>query len=358
MQLRFVLAALLGALSSSGVAAQVEAVDRASIYVDDDRTTIVTNVTAARVDVHEEVSLGAHYLVDAISSASVDVVSAATRHFDEIRHEAAADVAWADGESSVSASYVYSREHDWSSHSASAGFTRDFARHNYTLGLGASYVHNFVGRADDANFSERLQVWGANASLVWTATPDDLLRFGFSGTFLAGYQESPYRYVRYLDDVHAQVTLALPEEVPETRARGALTVHWNHALGGAGAMRTHVRAYGDSWRVLSLTAGAEWVQEFGDFTLAPGVRLYGQSGAGFYRDIYPRAMRYMSADRELSPFVDVFYGLRFAWGRDVGPLEEVRVEAKVVGFEFAFFDFSRLPSRRGLVADLSVRVSL
>src|SRR5262249_54183036 len=58
-----------------------------AMYSDSDKTTVVTSVAAAQVRLPQPVVVNGHALVDAVSSASVDVISAATSRFKENRIE-------------------------------------------------------------------------------------------------------------------------------------------------------------------------------------------------------------------------------------------------------------------------------
>src|SRR5258705_41540 len=87
-------------------------------------------LVCAAVDLDGRFLVAGRYLVDAISSASVDVVTAATGRFRELRHEATGGVTYHDGERSIGGAYVLSTEHDWTSHTGSVALAQDFAQHN------------------------------------------------------------------------------------------------------------------------------------------------------------------------------------------------------------------------------------
>jgi len=87
--LALAVACVVALASPSALAAEpaVSVDARGSIYQDSDRTTIITNNVAARGNPSDHVGVDARWLVDVITSASVDVVSAATTAFHETRHE-------------------------------------------------------------------------------------------------------------------------------------------------------------------------------------------------------------------------------------------------------------------------------
>jgi hypothetical protein len=329
---------------------------RSGVYQDSDRTFISTSTAAARGTIKDKVTVGARYLVDVITSASVDVVTAATGAFHETRHEAEGSLDYHDGTRTAGASYIYSIENDWESHTANAGFSHDLAQHNVTLGLGGTFVYNQVGRAHDPNFHRRLLVGGGTASLTVTPSPRDLVSLSYTLAYLSGYQASPYRFVFFSEGMGRA---SVPETDPDTRMRHALTLRWNRHLFTDSALQSHVRGYLDDWGVASVTAGTEYLVGFGQWMLGLHVRGYFQNHASFYQPTYAAPTRYMTADRELATFVDGFGGARVVWRRaHLGPFAEFRAEAKVDGFGFWFFDFPRLQSRGGAIAELAIGASL
>lgn len=330
---------------------------RTGVYQDSDHTTISTTAVAARALIKERAQITARYLVDVVSSASVDVVTAATTAFRETRHEATLGAGYRDGTNTADVSYIYSRENDWQSHSLDAGVSRDFLHHNLTMGLGGSLVLNDVGRSGDLNFHRSLNVYGVSLSAAGTPTRRDVVSLTYSLAYLSGYQASPYRYVIFIDEQGLRESL--PEVVPDTRQRHALALRWKRHVGRNSATLFHARGYVDDWQVVSLTSGFEYLIGLGDFMLGPHLRAYAQRHAGFYQEHYTQRVNFMTFDRELSSFIDGFAGLRGAWARQrLGPLDELRVELKVDGFGFYFFDFPRLQSRYGLVAELALGVSI
>ncbi len=329
---------------------------RTAIYQDSNDTTVGTGVVAASARPTDETTISGRYLLDVTTTASVDVVSAATHRWDEPRHEGMGGGTWSNGEVGLNASYVYSTENDWSSHTGSLGGSFDFDEHNFQLQWGASYVWNDVWRRNDSIFRRNQETTTGTLALVITPDPADVVSIGYWFSWIGGYQESPYRYARFLGaGVQGPPYLTTPEEVPDDRFRHALTIRWNHALGEALALRSHARGYVDDWGIGSITIGTELRGTVDDTDLGFMVRAYGQLGASFWHDVYPQAQRYMSSDRELSPFVDLFGGPFLAYrAAQEGALSELRFELRVTGFLFHFFEFARLTERYGVVSELAL----
>jgi hypothetical protein len=358
MRLQLTIAAAATAASSLAFAQSAEIDARGGIYEDTDATTIITVAGAAKVAPIEHLSVSGGYLVDIVSSASVDVVSAATGRWEEVRNEGHVGLGLADDEGSVGASYIYSVENDWRSHTGSLQLSRDVLDHAATLGAMVAVTHNQVGRADDDNFArELLQVSGSlECSLV--LSPSDLLSLTYSLQVLSGYQASPYRFVRFEGPLEG-ATLSAPEAHPDLRVRHALAARWNHYLWRDAVLRSSLRGYADDWGVESVTGGLELSVGIARvLEIAPFVRGYLQSSASFYREAYEERLLNMTADRELSSFVDGFGGLRIGvHGSDVGPFGELRADVKATAFAFRFFDYPLLEQRLGLLGELGVGAS-
>ena len=346
------LALALSTLASTA-RGQVRADMRAGLYHDSDNTTIGTATAAVRGTIEDRVTLKARYLADIISSASVDVVSAATPSFFEVRHEAEGGVSYFDGTTTANGTYIYSIENDWDSHTGAVGFGQDILDHQVTLGLGGSFVVNNVGREDDDNFADKLYIGSGTASVAVVASKNDLVSMAYTFTYAAGYQASPYRFA-YLADPTG-LTIGLPETHPEGRLRHALAVRHNHYLFKNSSFRSHGRAYIDDWGVKSMTVGAELIVGFLPLELGLRARGYLQSAATFYESVYEQRRRFMTADRELGAFFDVFGGGKIGVRHDVrGVIETFDAELRADAFYFRFFDFPRLTDRVGLTAELAV----
>src|SRR5262249_9620358 len=192
---------------------------------------------------------------------------------------------------------------------------------------------NDVGRSGDRNFHRKLDGLGGSAFITTSPTPHDLVSLSYTLAQLDGYQASPYRYVGFRAPTGPP--LGAPENVPQTRLGHAGTLRWTHHLGEDTALRMHLRGYGDDWGILSGTAGAELRIGMGAWEAGLNVRGYAQTGADFYRATYAQPLHYMTADRELSPFVDAFGGATLGWRRaHAGSLDDLRFELKAEGFGF------------------------
>lgn len=321
---------------------------RSSLYLDSDHTTIVTTSTDATSRFDQQWQVGAHYLLDVVSSASVDVVTQASEDFEDVRHELGANAGYRDdlGRSLV-ASYSLSTENDWLSHNVALSGSVEAMQRNLSLGLSLALQDNTITRSDTFGFEESMRAYIATGSFTLTASPSDLVHMALTVAHHDGFQASPYRYLTIRNFGYA-------ENVPEVRDRVALVARYHRHLVGDVFLRTHARFYADTYGVKALTGGAELAYEGEALDVAGFVRGYTQSSAEFYQRVYADQQRYMTLDKELSTFWDVFAGVILAWTlRNQDSESELRLEARVAGNYFQFADFARLQDRYGLTATLA-----
>lgn len=281
------------------------------------------------------------YLVDIVSAASVDIVSAASPRWFEVRHAGALSGGYKPGAAAVSASLATSIEPDFTSFAAGATGSHDFARKNLVLSLGYVYEHAVAGRTGTpfsvyALRADRHQL-AARAEIV--VGPATLLSPALDVHFESGRQEKPYRWLPLFDAAVASSVpvgasidevnqLRLPgrvaEHLPDTRQRYAASARLAHRFARS-TLTLWDRAYLDSWGLLATTTDVKWVFELSRrWSVWPHLRFHDQSAATFWRRAYVGRIgagsvvvpEHRSGDRELSPFwtATAGPGLRFDLG--------------------------------------------
>jgi hypothetical protein len=316
------------------------------VYSDDDRTSVVTSTVDAEVGVPAGVVVGAHALVDTISSASVDVVSAATERWEENRVEVGGRARGKLAGTSFTLGYARSQENDWLSNVISVGASRELFQRNTVVSISYGLVLNTVGRASDPTFERDLD--GHNFELGASQLLDRKTRAGAAYTlqYWSGYMASPYRYVRAADGTSG------PERHPDTRTRHALSGYVVRSLASFMAGRVGYRLYVDDWGVRSHTGTVRLAFEAAErYTAAVEGRLYVQNQANFYRKAYLTSLEHMTNDRELSSFWDA--GAAGSLGVRVGP---VNASAKLGVIHYRFPDFPALPERTALLVSGGLEV--
>lgn len=356
MQLRPSIALLLPsvALAAAPAAAQErgagagEVSSRTAIYSDNDETTVVTSAVDGEVVAPGDVAVGAHALIDAVSTASIDVVSAATGRWSENRVELGARAGIdLDRVTGLSLGYTNSRENDWHSHTLQLTARRELANRNTRITAGYAAVLNQVGRAGDPAFERDLDIHSGQLAVSQLWSERTLVSLTYNVQRAAGYQASPYRFVELADGS------MLPESHPEVRWRHALTGRHLRAIADAFAVDSSYRFYADDWGLRSHTATSalRW-RATGWLDLRARMRGYYQRGAHFYADGYAQPRRFMTADRELSQLWNAGAGLKavFYLGR-------FTLDAKVDAVHYEFLEFSRLPYRDAVISGLGARMS-
>ncbi|MEO8549131.1 MAG: DUF3570 domain-containing protein [Kofleriaceae bacterium] len=313
------------------------------LYADDDRTQVVTTDVAGKVKLPAPIVIEALALVDAVTSASVDVISAATTRFSEQRVElgSRAQLGITQG-TEATLGYTHSGENDWQSHAVELGLSRELAHKNARVTLSYGFTRNDVGRAHDPTFEKLLDVQGAQLGISQVLGKKTLATLAYTFSYASGYQGSPYRFITTAGG------FAAPESPPETRARHALTARVLHTIGTANVIDAQYRIYLDDWGVLSHTGEVAYARELSTaWSLRVRGRGYHQRHAAFYRETYAMPMRYMTVDRELATFTDVMAGLKLGWTG-----ETFAVEAKTDAILYEFADYARLKGRVAVVTGL------
>ncbi len=312
-----------------------EVVSRYLLYADDDATTVSTGVVDAKLQLPQEVQMGAHFLLDAVSSASVDVVSAATERWTETRGELGIRASRPVAGSEFGLGYVRSMEEDWTSDTLQLGIGRDFFQRNFRVESKVGVVQNQIGRASDPVFEEEMQALFADLGVSQLLDPKSRVGLSYGLQSADGYQSSVYRYVQARDGTRK------PETHPENRLRQSISGYALRELHPLLTARLQYRFYFDDWGIRSHTAELRLRVDLSDsFFIGWHARGYQQSDADFYRKEYLQNQKYMSADRELSRFWNVGSGVNA--GTFLGP---VLVDAKIAVTHYSFKNFAALPTR-------------
>jgi hypothetical protein len=322
-------------------------------YYREQSTRVLQPLVHVTVDAPDErLTLGAAYLLDAISSASIatgtTAVTGGDNVFTELRHEATGTVASRLGEWSLGGFFRYSTETDYISRALGASVARDLLQRSITLSL--SYAYNFdrmfritnnlgarspwcggsfegthpggecsgKGFGEDANLR---QVHYVSAAYTHALHKTVLALASIEGGFVLGPQDNPYR--------GEQIPNVLRETHPLVRKRLALSaaVRWIVPQGRT-VFEPRYTSYVDDWGIK-----AHSIDTRVHFRVARHVRarvryrFYTQSEAFFWRD----DMMYLenpaactrdtpegcaSADPKLDDWLSHTPGLQVTWELD------------------------------------------
>jgi hypothetical protein len=307
-----------------------------------------------RKSMADRVSLSAQYYVDAVSNASIDVVTTASP-FKETR------TAWELGATSVvrdstlSVSASRSTEPDYVADGLSVDVAHEVFGGMTTVSLGFGRAHDQVGKKGVGFFDQALH-WQYRAGVTQILSPRWLVSLNAEAVADSGYLGSPYRAARVFG-------AAVPERNPRTRSSRALqlrTAYDTSELWARSAIHASYRSYWDNWDIRAGTAEFGFskylgAQGPGGFLLDGTVRLYSQTKALFYSDNATAESQYISRNRQLGTFSDTVIGakLSYDWPR-LPPGTTLKLTGAFQRIGFRHKDFTDLRTGNLYAYDVNV----
>jgi Protein of unknown function (DUF3570) len=327
---------------------------KTQVYTDSDHTTVVSPLVALTRDAWKGGTLSASYVADVVTSASIDVVSNATKRMTDYRSEITAGLSQKLRASTLDVSYIYSVEHDYESHNVALGFSQDLFEKNSTIGIGYTFAYNNVGRTGDELFHRTLMVNGLGASWTQVFARKTIGQLSYSFAYNDGYQASPYRFVPIIDTDPAicppgtpqPCGYKVPETDPTTRIRHAFVAALNQHVGEDSSFQADYRIYFDNWGLVAHTVQLRYFITWKDVTLRLRERFYYQNSAFFFKSRYFAQQPFMTTDRELSTFFSNVAGFKVSW-RLPWVHRALAVEVKTDIFYFNYINFALLAYRVG-----------
>lgn len=296
-----------GAIHTPGGAVGIGTQARTNFYFDNDGNRIVTPLVAVDAEVKPWLAVSAHAVVDVMTCASVDVISAATPkgYFQETRTEAGGSATLSHDLLKLTLAGSGSQENDYSSTTASVAISDEVARRNATLSLAYSFTGSDVGRAHDPTFVRDLASHTLTAGWLQVVNRNWIAQMSLFVGVLDGFQSSVYRYVHFDNGSSG------PEAVPSLRSREAAALELRGTLAPTWFLAGSYRYYTDSWGVMAHTGEiAISHTPMRRLTLRLRDRGYQQTGARFYQSSYVRPQQYMTIDRELGSMVGNLLGFK------------------------------------------------
>ena len=352
-------------------------------YTDSDHVTVFT--PALSVGVHDPIggtTLGAHYVVDVVSAASVDIVSTASRRFREVRHAGGLEVGYKPHDLGFTVSGSISREPDYLALTAGGDLTYDFGEKNFSFVLGYNYGHDTIGRSDTpfSVFSRTLDKNYLQAGLNIVLNRATVLGLSADVMLENGDQSKPYRYVPMFSAAAAAKAIAgtdvnyvnahrLPErtleQLPLARRRLAITERLAHRFDDS-TLRLEERVYQDTWVLRASTTDVRWIYDASKrVSLGPHLRYHVQSGTSFWQRAYVSSPsgwslpEFRTGDRELGPLWTFTGG--GAAHFNLGPAGTPRafvIGLSVDGMYTSYLDDLYILSRAAVLGALTFEVEL
>lgn len=286
-----------------------------------------------RKSLADKVSLSASYYVDAVSNASIDVVTTASP-FKETRkaYDLGADYVVRD--TLMSLSVYKSEEPDYEADSVGVDVAQEIFGGMTTVSLGYSRGLDQVGKKDEG-FFDSARHWNYRLGVTQILTPTLLVSLNAEAIADDGFLGSPYRVARVFG-------AAVPERNPRTRSSRAVKARVIGDIGERRSVRAEYRYFWDTWDIQAHTAEVGHSRYLpmanGEKLLFDGfLRYYTQGAALFYSDNASSETEFVSRNRQLSSFHSLSVGARLTYTLAQAP---GRYEVKANGaYEFKRFDY-------------------
>ena len=296
------------------------------MYYKEERTRVIQPMLDATFDVGERGSGDAHFLVDAITSASASAGPSGDG-FTEKRYEAGGSYRRTIGRLfTLGGTARYSTEPDYKAGYGALSGALELLDKNVTVSatLGAARDRIIPAGAQEEH---ALTTVLGSVAVSQIVSEHGLVGLSYDLIHLDGYQQNPYRRVTIGDNA-----MLMPERHPELRTRHALaaSVKWFFPRFDATVIGQY-RFYADDWDLHAHTPELRIVKDVGEWiTVGVRYRYHRQDAADFYRDKYEVAQTYLSDDTKLSAFDSHLIGARFELTGGalnvVGALEQARIE--------------------------------
>jgi len=302
-----------------------------------------------RKQVGKSVSVVGNYYVDMVSSASIDVVTTASPYTEE-RKQWSLGMDYLRGNTTMRVNYTSSEESDYDAETVGFSVSQDMFGDLTTLTFGYALGNDLVRRSDDVLFERDLDKQMYSVGLTQILTKNLISTLNFETITEEGFLNNPYRSVRYADSSSALGYSFEPELYPNTRTSNAVGIRARYYLPYRAALEGEYRYFIDTWDIEGHTGSLTYTHPWGDFTFTGKFRYHTQTGAHFYRDLFPssQATNFRGRDKELSPLTSYTFKLKAAYeflnddGNDWGFLKKGSVTASVDLLHVDYDEFSDL----------------
>ncbi len=328
-------------------------------------------------------SLSGRYLVDAVSAASVDIVSSASGKWTEYRHVGSLAAELPAGPAKLSVSGGLSSEPDYLSIGGGATVTFDALEKNLTPFIGVSYGDDRVGRTGEPRTLWRqMQKVGAQLGATFVVNRSTIGGLSFDAIAERGYLAKPYRYVPLFapgaaaslppgasaaDVNRLRLDQRPADALPDSRERLAVSGRIAHR-GDGSTIRLDQRVYGDSWGVLASTTEARlWLDAGSRVMLGPHLRLHAQRGVTFWQRAIeataspggpPAPPPFRTGDRELGPLGTLTVGGGLRWRLSDANAAPLTLFLQADGAYTRFFDALYITRRLALFCAVGIDAEL
>lgn len=287
-----------------------------------------------RKSVMDKVAITGTVYVDAVSNASIDVVTSASP-FTERRTEYGLNADYVYRNAQITVSSSTSQEPDYVAKRLGLDISQEVFGGMSTISMGFTRGVDDVRKHGEPTFAATADHWQYRLGGSLILTPRWIASLNAEALADNGYLGSPYR-VAYVFGA------AVPERVPGTRSSRALKFRVAGDLGSRDAVQFGYRYFWDTWGIASSTIDLSYSRYFGtewlvDFTL----RRHAQHKALFYSNNAQADTLYVSRNRQLSTFDDTGVGAKVAYTLKKVPGQyDVTLNGAYEYVQYKFKDFT------------------
>lgn len=287
-----------------------------------------------RKSIADKVSVSADYYLDAVSNASIDVVTTASPYRENrTAFDLGADYVYRD--SMMSLSMSHSKEPDYTADAVGLDVSQEVFGGMTTVSMGFTRGSDTVLKHGSPEFIDSVTHWQYRFGLTQVLTAKWLASANFEAISDDGFLGSPYRAARVFGAL-------VPERNPRTRSSRAVKFRAIGDMGARNSIQAEYRYFWDNWGIKAHTLQGGYSRYFGDRWLADAyVRFYSQKRALFYSDNATSETLYVSRNRQLSTFNDVSLGakLAYTWKKVPGQYE-IKANGAYELIQYKYKDFT------------------
>jgi hypothetical protein len=283
----------------------------------------------------DNLSISGSYYVDAVTNASIDVVTTASP-YQETRKAYTFGADYVHRDMLMSLSTEVSDEPDYKATTVSADLSQETFGGMTTLSMGFSRGKDDVGKKG-IGFFDTATHWKYRLGVTQILSPRWLAAVNYESVSDSGFLGSPYRAARVFG-------AAVPERNPRTRTSQALNFRVIGEVVPGTSVRAGYRYFWDTWNIKAHTVEVGTSRYFGQAWLADAtLRLTSQSDAIFYSNDATSETQYISRNRQLSSYTTAGLGgkLSYQVGRVAGRFD-VKAGGAYELVRFSFKDFTDL----------------
>ncbi len=289
------------------------------VYFREPSTRVVQPMVQITKDLPHGVDLGVHYLMDAITSASVAAGNTQDSLLTEVRNEAGVVVGKTFARTRIGIAYRYSHEPDYFSHTVGLSVSQGVWDNSGSVAVNLALTRDTI--APTMGTHQKLRVGFAGLAYTQALSPTTIAQVGYDLTYLHGFMENPYLRHPNLGR----------EDLPDERVRNALSARIAHLLPDTGTgFQLHYRYYVDQddgfrlypWGLVSHSVEGRVYQRLSaDVEARLSYRYHSQGAAQFWcsnrpgttADCYGQSPQFHSIDVKLGALATHMPQFKLLW---------------------------------------------